>query len=45
MSDIQLFQAPRLGEHTREICRDLLGLPAAEIERLIADGALEVAKS
>jgi crotonobetainyl-CoA:carnitine CoA-transferase CaiB-like acyl-CoA transferase len=45
MSDIRLFQAPRLGEHTREICRDLLGMDDAEIERLIAEGALEVAKT
>jgi crotonobetainyl-CoA:carnitine CoA-transferase CaiB-like acyl-CoA transferase len=40
--DIALWQAPRLGEHTREICQELLGLDAETIERLIADGALEV---
>ena len=40
--DIVLYQAPRLGEHTREICQELLGLDAETIERLIADGALEV---
>ncbi len=34
--------APMIGEHTREICRDLLGMEAAEIERLIAEVALEV---
>jgi crotonobetainyl-CoA:carnitine CoA-transferase CaiB-like acyl-CoA transferase len=42
MSDVQIFQAPRVGEHTREICRTLLDMPEDEIERLIADGALEV---
>jgi hypothetical protein len=28
------------GEQTRDICRDLLGLSAGEIDRLIADGVL-----
>ena len=32
--------APRLGQHTEEICRDVLGLADAEIERLRADGVL-----
>ena len=32
--------APRLGEHTREVCRDLLGLVDAEIDELQADGVL-----
>jgi benzylsuccinate CoA-transferase BbsF subunit len=32
--------APRLGEHTEEICRDVLGLADAEIERLQTDGVL-----
>ena len=32
MSDINLFQAPLLGEHTREIARDLLNLADDEIE-------------
>ena len=40
--DVMLKQAPRLGEHTREICRNLLRLDAATIDKLIADGALEV---
>jgi formyl-CoA transferase/succinyl-CoA--D-citramalate CoA-transferase len=44
MSDIDLFQAPRLGEHTRELGERLLGLSAAEIDRLIEDGVLEVAR-
>jgi crotonobetainyl-CoA:carnitine CoA-transferase CaiB-like acyl-CoA transferase len=35
-------QAPRLGEHTVAICRDLLGLPEQEVERLVASGVLEV---
>ena len=35
------FPAPGLGEHTRAIATDLLGLDDAEIDRLIADGVLE----
>jgi crotonobetainyl-CoA:carnitine CoA-transferase CaiB-like acyl-CoA transferase len=42
MSDIDLFQAPRLGEHTRELSERLLGIDPEEIDRLIADGILEV---
>jgi crotonobetainyl-CoA:carnitine CoA-transferase CaiB-like acyl-CoA transferase len=34
--------APWLGQHTREIARDLLGLDAATIEELIAAGVLEI---
>jgi crotonobetainyl-CoA:carnitine CoA-transferase CaiB-like acyl-CoA transferase len=45
MSEIDLFQAPRLGEHTREIARSLLGLGDAEIERLIDANVLEIAGS
>ncbi|MCB0995139.1 MAG: CoA transferase [Acidimicrobiales bacterium] len=37
-------QAPRLGEHTRSICVDDLGMDAADVERLIEAGALEVTK-
>lgn len=37
----ELRSAPLLGEHTREIARDVLGLGSAEVERLIADGVLE----
>ncbi len=33
--------APRHGEHTREIARELLGLDDGEIDRLIAIGVLE----
>jgi benzylsuccinate CoA-transferase BbsF subunit len=32
--------APLLGQHTVEICREVLGLEEAEIERLSADGVL-----
>jgi crotonobetainyl-CoA:carnitine CoA-transferase CaiB-like acyl-CoA transferase len=34
-------RAPRLGEHTREIAADLLGLTSEQIEKLIADNVLE----
>lgn len=34
--------APKVGEHTRQVCRDLLGMPEDEIERLVADVVLEV---
>ena len=37
----QCAPAPELGEHTREVCAELLGMSAAEIERLIVSGALE----
>jgi crotonobetainyl-CoA:carnitine CoA-transferase CaiB-like acyl-CoA transferase len=33
--------APFLAQHTREICRSVLGLPDAEIDRLIEEGPLE----
>jgi crotonobetainyl-CoA:carnitine CoA-transferase CaiB-like acyl-CoA transferase len=42
MSEVQVFQAPLLGEHTREICREILGLDDSEIEKLVAAGTLEV---
>lgn len=41
MGDPIAGPAPALGEHTREIARDLLGLGDAEIDDLIAKGALE----
>ena len=41
MADADVRRSPRLGEHTREIARRLLGLSEPEIERLIAAGALE----
>jgi crotonobetainyl-CoA:carnitine CoA-transferase CaiB-like acyl-CoA transferase len=37
-----ITQAPRLGEHTRQICLEDLGMPEAEFDRLVAVGALEV---
>jgi crotonobetainyl-CoA:carnitine CoA-transferase CaiB-like acyl-CoA transferase len=41
MSDVVVAPAPELGGHTREIARALLGLGDAEIEALVAEGALE----
>jgi crotonobetainyl-CoA:carnitine CoA-transferase CaiB-like acyl-CoA transferase len=35
-------RAPALGEHTRVIARELLGLADDDIEQLIASGVLEV---
>lgn len=32
--------APLLGQHTQEICEQLLGLSATEVEQLVASGAL-----
>ena len=42
MTDPHIAQAPLIGEHTREIARALLGLDDDEIDRLIADGVLEI---
>ncbi len=42
MMDVRIFQAPLLGQHTREICRERLGLADSEIEKLVAAGTLEV---
>ena len=42
MRDVHLEQAPLVGEHTREIAGELLGLDAEEIEAKIAAGILEV---
>lgn len=33
--------APLLGEHSRAVCRDWLGLPDAELDALLAAGVLE----
>ncbi len=41
MQDVNNLQATRLGEHTREICLELLDMDETEIDRLMADGALE----
>jgi crotonobetainyl-CoA:carnitine CoA-transferase CaiB-like acyl-CoA transferase len=43
IADPPLRQAPLLGEQTREIARDLLGLTDTEIDDLIARGVLETA--
>ncbi len=40
MTDAIIFQAPMLGEHTREICAEL-GLDEAEIDGLFEQGVLE----
>ena len=37
-----ITQAPRLGEHTREICLEDLGMTDGEFDRLVDLGALEV---
>ena len=42
MSELDTRQAPLLGENTRQIARDRLGLDDEEIEKLIAAGTLEV---
>jgi crotonobetainyl-CoA:carnitine CoA-transferase CaiB-like acyl-CoA transferase len=41
MSEPVITQAPLLGQHTVEICRDILGYPESEIQRLVDSGALE----
>jgi crotonobetainyl-CoA:carnitine CoA-transferase CaiB-like acyl-CoA transferase len=41
MADVFIGPAPKLGEHTRDIARDLLGLDDAEVDRLFAAGVLE----
>ncbi len=42
MAPVRITAAPWVGEHTREVCRNLLGMDEAEIERLVAESALEV---
>ncbi len=42
MEDIQFFQAPFIGEHTRAIARDLIGLEDDAVQKYIDDGVLEV---
>ncbi|MFI5319323.1 MAG: CaiB/BaiF CoA transferase family protein [Myxococcota bacterium] len=41
MSDVIIAPAPELGAHTREIARTLLGMSDAQIDGLVAEGALE----
>jgi crotonobetainyl-CoA:carnitine CoA-transferase CaiB-like acyl-CoA transferase len=43
--DPPLRPAPAIGEHTMELCADLLGLGADEIRELIDEGVLEVPRS
>jgi crotonobetainyl-CoA:carnitine CoA-transferase CaiB-like acyl-CoA transferase len=45
MADAFIGPAPKLGEHTRDIARDLLGLDDGEIDRLLAAGVLEQPKA
>ena len=42
MAPPKIGPAPALGEHTREIARELLSLDDDEIDALVADGVLEV---
>ncbi|MBC2639464.1 MULTISPECIES: CaiB/BaiF CoA-transferase family protein [unclassified Rhodococcus (in: high G+C Gram-positive bacteria)] len=41
ISDPPLRQAPIAGQHTREICEDVLRMPTAEMDRLVAEGVLQ----
>ncbi len=43
MPEPLITPAPMLGEHTREICREILAMTDAEFDELVSDGALEVA--
>jgi crotonobetainyl-CoA:carnitine CoA-transferase CaiB-like acyl-CoA transferase len=45
MSDVRIHQAPRVGEHTREIARALLGLGEGEFRSLVEAGVLEVPRT
>ena len=40
----EIRPAPFQGQHTRELAASLLGLSAEEIEKLVAEGVLEVMK-
>ena len=44
MQDINVFQAPLVGEHTRVIARDVMGLDEATIQKHIAAGSLEISQ-
>jgi benzylsuccinate CoA-transferase BbsF subunit len=39
---LRKWPTPFVGEHTRYVCGEILGMPASEIDPLIADGVLEV---
>lgn len=45
MAGPDIFQAPMLGQHTVEICMELLDMGRDEIEQLVADGILELSLS
>ena len=40
LPDVDLFPAPHLGQHTREICRRLLGMDEERVAELIERGVL-----
>lgn len=42
MAGPRITQAPLLGEHTREIARELLGMRDDEFDRYVADGVFEL---
>lgn len=44
LPDPEIRPAPFQGQHTRELAASLLGFNAEEIEKLVADGVLEVMK-
>jgi len=39
---LKKWPTPFVGEHTRHVCGEILGMPGAEIDALITDGVLEV---
>lgn len=41
LADPDIAPAPFQGQHTREICRELLGLPSQRIDELVEEGVLE----
>jgi len=41
MPEPRIEAAPLLGQHTRRICRDLIGLSEAEIDALLEAGIVE----
>ncbi|MEZ4217866.1 MAG: CoA transferase [Myxococcota bacterium] len=45
MTDVDVHQAPLLGEHTRALARERLALGDEEIEKLVAAGTLEVPRT
>ena len=45
MQDIDVFEAPLIGEHTHDIARDVMGLDEAAIEKHITAGTLEITEA